>query len=218
MLYAASHKENDDAFGTSDVFAQMEDDIRKESLKKISEETERAYQNGELKTEEAAPEVATSFAEAAVPEAPGAIAQDPDFIEANFDDEEPVSGANDLTANGEDEIAAMEDDSDHDEIYDDESVAFSDDVNGDYKESDAFAHEDHWAASSEIGQVFGQTFRVIGTLQKHQCARRNVTNQLIPHVPYFLVCVAPSRIIDTSYALCICFVSLKKVHVSLRLF
>lgn len=142
MLYAASHKENDDAFGTSDVFAQMEDDIRKESLKKISEETERAYQNGELKTEEAAPEVAASFAEAAVPEAPGAIAQDPDFIEANFDDEEPVSGANDLTANGEDEIAAMEDDSDHDEIYDDESVAFSDDVNGDYKESDAFAHED----------------------------------------------------------------------------
>ena len=142
MLYAASHKENDDAFGTSDVFAQMEDDIRKESLKKISEETERAYQNGELKTEEAAPEVATSFAEAAVPEAPGAIAQDPDFIEANFVDEEPVSGANDLTANGEDEIAAMEDDSDHDEIYDDESVAFSDDVNGDYKESDAFAHED----------------------------------------------------------------------------
>lgn len=127
MLYAASHKENEDSFGVSDVFAQMEDEIRKESLKKISEETEQAYQKGQLTAESE--------------EAPGAIAQEPDFIEANFDDDEPEMAANDLTANGEDEIAAMEDDSEHDEVYEDESVAFSDDVKGDYKESDAFAHE-----------------------------------------------------------------------------
>lgn len=128
MLYAASHKENEDSFGVSDVFAQMEDEIRKESLKKISEETEQAYQKGQLTAESE--------------EAPGAIAQEPDFIEANFDDEEPEMAANDLTADGEDEIAAMEDDSEHDEVYEDESVAFSDDVKGNYKESDAFAHED----------------------------------------------------------------------------
>lgn len=128
MLYAASHKENEDSFGVSDVFAQMEDEIRKESLKKISEETEQAYQKGQLTAESE--------------EAPGAIAQEPDFIEANFDDDEPEMAANDLTADGEDEIAAMEDDSEHDEVYEDESVAFSDDVKGDYKESDAFAHED----------------------------------------------------------------------------
>ncbi len=127
MLYAASHKENEDSFGVSDVFAQMEDEIRKESLKKISEETEQAYQKGQLTAESE--------------EAPGAIAQEPDFIEANFDDDEPEMAANDLTANGEDEIAAMEDDSEHDDVYEDESVAFSDDVKGDYKESDAFAHE-----------------------------------------------------------------------------
>ena len=139
MLYAASHKENEDSFGVSDVFAQMEDEIRKESLKKISEETEQAYQKGQLTAESE--------------EAPGAIAQEPDFIEANFDDDEPEMAANDLTANGEDEIAAMEDDSEHDEVYEDESVAFSDDVKGDYKESDAFAHENEELELEEEPEV-----------------------------------------------------------------
>ena len=117
-LYAASHEKPENSFGVNNVFDQMEDEIRKESLKKISEETEQAYQNGELETLEEEPE-----------------------LEEVEDFEEPVPTVNDLTATNEEYIQSEIDNSDHDAVYEDESVAFNDEVNT-YSPSDAFAHDD----------------------------------------------------------------------------
>lgn len=145
-LFAASHEKNDDSFGVGDVFAQMEDDIRKESLKKLSEETAKAYLNGELKESvaagEAEEETESELRGAEEPQSKNDAHQEADFYP------EPETSATDLTANGEDEIAQMEVEfeeaapDDNDDIYDDESVAFDDAVNKEYEESDAFALEE----------------------------------------------------------------------------
>ncbi len=129
-LYAASHEKPAETFASGNVFDQMEEDIRRESLKKLSEETEKAYQNGELEE----PELDQIDAD---------IIDDEPMQEPELSDDidEPVPTVNDLTATNEEEIQAEIDDSEHDEVYEDESVAFNDEVNT-YSPSDAFAHEE----------------------------------------------------------------------------
>ncbi len=101
MLYAASHKENEDSFGVSDVFAQMENEIRKESLKKISEEIEKTSLND----------------------------SEPDMILDTIVDDE------------------------NDDVYEDESLAFGDDAQAPYKESDAFAVEEEETEAVKLPEV-----------------------------------------------------------------
>ena len=145
-LYAASHREQEeksDTFGSSDVFEEMENDIRKESLQKISEETEQAYLNGELKQDNA-----HNNGDQAVEEQ----TEEDDFDQsqiANFDEDETIEiplSARDLTDDGSSEIRAMEagdsDGQEEDRMYDEESLAFNDEVKGNYRASDAFSHDD----------------------------------------------------------------------------
>ncbi|WP_051537957.1 DNA translocase FtsK [Treponema sp. C6A8] len=127
-LYAASHEKPAETFGSGNVFDEMEEEIRRESLKKLSEETEKAYQKGELEE----PELEQIDAE---------IIDNEDVADIKDTDEEPLPTVNDLTATNEEEIQAEIDDSEHDDVFEDESVAFNDEVNS-YTPNDAFAHED----------------------------------------------------------------------------
>lgn len=128
------------SFGkVSDVFAEMEDDIRKESLKKLAEQTEAAREELE-NSEDFSEEVSETDSDAENETVFADIAAT----------ENQQSDEDDLENEIPEDSADFEDGKEHDEIFDDESVAFDDEVQSDFSEKDAFAFDDEEPVKQEI--------------------------------------------------------------------